>query len=135
MCPNCSQMMEIWGWTSSEPWIWAPVVAELVSAMALPYPYCFSWATQCHHWQKAGSTLLLSCPWDWLTCTHTSRASSTVIPSPGSVPITPHAAACEWEGQLSHTHTLRLVHPYPCHQLHCATWVRHTDCSPKCCCW
>jgi hypothetical protein len=30
-------MIYVLGWTNSEPWIWACVVAELVSSSALPY--------------------------------------------------------------------------------------------------
>jgi hypothetical protein len=36
--PDHLQMIQILGWTYSKPWIWACMVAELVSPPALPYP-------------------------------------------------------------------------------------------------
>jgi hypothetical protein len=44
---------------------------------------------------------------------HTSKASSTALPSQGSEPTLPSAAACEGLGQLSHSHTLGAGSPVP----------------------
>jgi hypothetical protein len=48
-----------------------------------------------YHQQEARSTLLLSCPKGWHTCTHISRASSTMLPSKGAMSTLPSAAAYE----------------------------------------
>lgn len=36
-CSNSSQMMKIWGWANSKPWIPDWVLAELVISLDLPY--------------------------------------------------------------------------------------------------
>lgn len=62
-------------WANIKSWIWAWVVAELVSLQALPYTHqgklsdtTFSYDTQCCHLEETESVFLLSCPQGWLTC-------------------------------------------------------------------
>lgn len=78
------------------------VETELVSPPALP-----------HLHSRVSSPALLwvghhagRC-WDWLTCTHASRVSSTVLPSQGSGPTLLSTAAYEGLGQPSGSHNLR----------------------------
>ena len=95
------------------------LVAELVSPLALPYP---------HHQGKLsctdpdrppsaaisrrqGSAFLFSCSWGGLTHNHTSRASSTVLPSQGTGPTLPSVAAREGLGRLCVSHTFRAASP------------------------
>lgn len=62
---NTSQMIWILRWANSKPWIWAWVVVELVSPLAVPHPYhvieatTLTKATQCQHWQEAFGRLTL----------------------------------------------------------------------------
>lgn len=74
--------------------------------------------------KRQGQPLLLSCPWGWHTLTHTSRASSAVLPRQGWGPTLPNAAACEG-----------LAHPCLCHEdlLHCVAPLRYRARPPECC--
>ena len=90
---------------NSMPWIWAGVVSELVSLLALPHPHHQTCAlpehsntaltrhSQWHHGQEAGLALLLLCLLGQLTFT-VLRSSEPTLPSD---------AASEEEGQLSHS--------------------------------
>ena len=108
------------GWANSEPWIWAWMVAELVSPPALQHPPQQSALQRCLPrllslccgWQGAGSALPplrlarsrvsspALIPSGRLTCTYASEASSTVLPRQGAGPALSRAAAGERLGEL-----------------------------------
>ena len=100
------------GWTNSNPWIWAWVVAELVSPLALP----------------------LSCPHGWLTsrASRTSRNSTDSMDSRDSRAL---LTATVGEGQGAHLslsqYSRQVSRPAPlqtyslCPQLYCVSWVRY----------
>lgn len=107
---NCSQMLLMLVWVTSEPW----VIDDLVCLPDFPY---------LHHQFELSSTAQarqpnehinrrhgqLSCShalWGMLTCTCASRDSSIVLTSQCIGSILPNAAAYERQGQLSCYHTL-----------------------------
>ena len=89
-------------------------------------------AIQCHHKQVAGSSLLLSCPWCWLT--------GPVLPKPLSLcrPVKDRLSQVLQPTQSWAHPTLSplgLAHPCLHHQgqLHCVAQARCRVCSCECC--
>ena len=90
------------GWANSKPWIWAWMVAELVSPPALQHPPQQSALQRCLPrllslccgWQGAGSALPPSCP----------RAGSPV-----PMPLKPALLCCPGEVQALLSQELQLV--------------------------
>lgn len=69
MRSNSSQMIQIFGWANSNPWIWVWVIAELfihwlclILTMWTTSPAVLRQVTKCWYRKEARSVLLLSCP-------------------------------------------------------------------------
>lgn len=108
------------------------MVAGLVNQLA--FPHVTTWASspallpQCSRQQGAVPVPLLS-PYQTGSPTHTTRASSTILPKRGAGPTFPVAAVCEGQGQLFHSHVPevgcrwqelgmgRAGFPHPCHHM------------------
>jgi hypothetical protein len=80
----------------------------MVSLLALPYSHhhdelCSTALPRLLNASRGTSALLLSCPQCWLTCIHTSGASS-VLPTLDVRPTLPCAASGEGKGQVICSH-------------------------------
>lgn len=63
--------------------------------------------TPSHGRQTVGLAVTCSCSWGLLTCTPSTRATSTVLPSTGAGSILLNAAASKGQGQLTCSHDPR----------------------------
>jgi hypothetical protein len=137
--PRIYHHIKILECTNSESWIWAWIVAELVSLLALWYltgcalQHCFGNAILCCHQQEAGPALLLSLIPSGLADPHPCLQSQHCCSAQSK-----HGAhSPKWEttfeglGQLFCTH-LCLYHQG---QLHCVTQARCRAHCPECCSW